>query len=125
VTETSEGSGTGDTALGVLDALPADSPYPGITRRSLDAKGASVVWYAFEPGAGFPLHRHSQEQITIVEAGSVSLRTADRTHHLEAGAWVVTAGGVDHGITAGDSGARISIVLVPRRAAGERVEVVE
>jgi quercetin dioxygenase-like cupin family protein len=122
VTDSSESSGT---TAGVLDALPADAPYPGITRRSLDAKGASVVWYAFEPGASFPLHRHPHEQITIVEDGSVSLRTGDETHELDAGAWVVTAGGVDHGITAGDSGARISIVLVPRRAAGERVEVVE
>jgi quercetin dioxygenase-like cupin family protein len=109
--------------LATLEDLRADEPYPGIQRRSLDGDGASVVWYTFEPGASFPLHRHSQEQITVVDDGSIAMRLAASTQELTAGGLVVVAGGVAHGITAGAAGARIMIVLVPRRGAAERVEV--
>lgn len=107
-----------------IDALPAAEPYPGVRRRELHGEGASVYWYEFEPGAAFPLHRHHQEQITIVEAGTVTMRTGpDDGRELGAGAYAVTAAHVEHGITGGPAGARIMIVLTPRRAAGETVEV--
>jgi len=69
----------------------------------------------FEPGATFPLHRHAQEQVTLVEEGEVRLTVADATETLTAGAWSVTPGDVEHGITAGPAGARIVAVLSPRR----------
>jgi quercetin dioxygenase-like cupin family protein len=109
---------------GSRDDLVADAPYPGIERRTLDGRGATVVWYEFAPAARFPQHRHPQEQITVVEAGTVSLSGADDDAvTLGAGDWSTLAGGVEHGITAGPDGARIVIVLVPRRAAGEQPEV--
>jgi quercetin dioxygenase-like cupin family protein len=111
-------------STGTITALDVDTPYPGIERRRLDSDGASVLWYAFEPGAAFPLHRHPQEQITLVEEGTVTLRGGDdEPLELAAGDWTITAGGIEHAIAAGTAPARIMIVLTPRRAVGETVEV--
>ena len=112
--------------VGTIEGLGVDAPYPGITRRTLDGQGASLVWYAFEPGARFPLHRHPQEQITVVEEGTVRMRIgASEERVLGVGAFSALPGGVEHGITAGPDGARIMIALVPRRAAGEQPEVLD
>jgi quercetin dioxygenase-like cupin family protein len=109
---------------GTIDALDIATPYPGVTRRELHGDGASLYWYAFEPGASFPLHRHHQEQITLVEEGTITMGIGpDGTRELSAGDWALTEGGLEHGITGGADGARIMIVLTPRRAVGETVEV--
>jgi quercetin dioxygenase-like cupin family protein len=111
---------------GALGDLPVDRPYPGVERRRLDGDGVTLVWYAFEPGAAFPVHRHRQEQVTVVEAGTVTMRSGpDDVRELGPGAYSVLPGGVEHGITAGPGGARIMIALVPRRAAGEQPEVLD
>jgi quercetin dioxygenase-like cupin family protein len=107
-----------DAAIGRLDELAPETPYPGVVRRSFDAQGATVTAYEFEPGASFPVHRHAQEQITLIERGSVRMTIGEREVELAAGAWSVVPGGVEHGITAGDSGARFTAIVVPRRAAG-------
>jgi quercetin dioxygenase-like cupin family protein len=108
-----------------FDQLPADEPFPGVLRRRLDAAAATMTSYAFQPGARFPVHRHDEEQITLVDEGSVVLRLRDRAQELGRGAWVVIAGGVDHGITAGADGARITAIVVPRRGDGTAFEIVE
>jgi unsaturated pyranuronate lyase len=95
--------------------LDAEAPHPGLRRRMLHSERVTVVEYVFEPGASFPLHRHAQEQVTLVEAGEVRLTVAGETETLAAGAWSVIPGDVEHGITAGADGARIVAVLSPRR----------
>jgi quercetin dioxygenase-like cupin family protein len=77
----------------------------------------TVSEYTFEPGASFPLHRHVQEQVTLVEAGEALLTVGGTTTVLSAGAWSVMPGGVEHGITAGAEGARIVAIVSPRREA--------
>jgi predicted metal-dependent enzyme (double-stranded beta helix superfamily) len=80
--------------------IEAETPYPGILRRTIHSERMTLSEYTFAPGATFPLHRHTQEQVTLIEAGEVRL----------------TAGG----ITAGPDGARIVAILSPRRrSAGE------
>lgn len=105
-----------------IEALERDSPYPGVERRALHSDGASIYWYRFEPGAAFPQHRHVQEQVTIVQEGEIALRTADGVQRLGAGDAVVSPPWEEHGITA-ETAARFMIVLTPRRAEGEGVEV--
>jgi quercetin dioxygenase-like cupin family protein len=100
---------------GDVAALPADEPYPGVIRRTFDGEGATVSIYEFAPGATFPLHAHPQEQITLVDAGTVEMRIGDDTHRWAAGAWSVVPGDVPHGITAGPRGARITAIVTPRR----------
>jgi quercetin dioxygenase-like cupin family protein len=103
---------------GRFEHLEAESPFPGIVRRTLTTAQATVTEYRFEPGATFPSHHHPQEQTALILDGKVHLTAAGETQTLAAGAWSVVAGGVPHGITAGDAGARFLVVLVPRREPG-------
>ena len=111
--------------IGSFDALPHDRPYPGLQRRAFDSAGATVTEYRFEPGASFPVHRHPQEQITLIAEGEVEMTIDGRVSQLRAGDWSVVAPEVEHGITAGPEGARILAIVVPRRAGPDAITVVE
>jgi quercetin dioxygenase-like cupin family protein len=113
------------STLGSFDALPAKEPYPGLRRRTFDSAGATVNEYSFEPGASFPLHRHPQEQITVVLDGEVEMTIAGSASPLSAGAWSVVGPGVEHGITAGPGGARILAIVVPRRQGADAYAIIE
>jgi unsaturated pyranuronate lyase len=102
---------------GSLDGLPVETPFPGVRRRTFSSLQATVAEYSFDPGARFPLHRHVQEQITLVQEGDVEFTADGRSQQLSPGEWSVVAGGVEHGIRAGARGARFLAVLVPRRSA--------
>jgi quercetin dioxygenase-like cupin family protein len=100
---------------GSFDELPVESPYPGIQRTSFDSDGATVTRYRFEAGARFPLHRHEQEQLTMITAGRVTFVVDGSPRELGPGDWSVVPGGVEHGLEAGDQGAEFLAVVVPRR----------
>lgn len=100
---------------GSLDGLAVETPFPGVRRRTFSSQQATVAEYSFDPGARFPLHRHAQEQTTLVLEGDVELVADGRRERLAAGDWSVLAGGVEHGIRAGARGARFLALLVPRR----------
>ena len=106
-----------DPATGRIDELEADVPYPGVVRRAFHGQGATVTAYEFRPGASFPVHRHAQEQITLIDQGTVRMTIGERELELAAGGWSVVPPGIAHGITAGDAGARITAIIVPRRQA--------
>ena len=114
-----------DTTFGSFDALPAEQPYPGLRRRTFDSAGATVNEYLFEPAARFPLHRHPQEQITLIEAGDVEMTIAGEVLRLGAGDWSVVGPEVEHGICAGETGARVLAIVVPRRSDAGAYTVVE
>src|SRR4051794_37433980 len=113
------------TRLGRFAELARDEPYPGLERRTFDASGATVNEYRFEPGARFPVHTHPQEQITLVEEGEVEMTIRDDVEVLAAGDWSVVAPEVPHGIRAGDTGARILAIIVPRRSNATAYTVLE
>jgi unsaturated pyranuronate lyase len=107
-----------EPAVGTFAGLASDEPYPGVVRRTFDAAGATVTSYEFSPGASFPLHRHPHEQITLVDEGSVRMRIGEDEPELSTGGWSVVPGGIEHGVTAGPTGARITAIIVPRRESG-------
>jgi quercetin dioxygenase-like cupin family protein len=115
----------GRTTLGSFNALAPDEPYPGLQRRAFDSVGATVTEYRFEPAASFPLHKHPQEQITLIAEGDVEMTIGGASTRLSAGAWSVIPGEVEHGIQAGDEGARVIAIIVPRRQAAGAYTVVE
>ena len=105
---------------GSFAGIEAETPYLGIRRRTFHSERMTFSEYTFAPGATFPLHRHTQEQVTLIEAGEVRLTAGGATETFAAGAWSVMPAGVEHGITAGPDGARIVAILSPRRrSAGE------
>lgn len=109
--------------VGTFAATPEEEPFPGVRRRSFDGAGATVTEYRFEPGATFPNHRHAQEQITIVTEGVVSMTIGGEATEIGPGGWSVVAPEVEHGITAGEEGARFTAIVVPRRGAADEYEV--
>ena len=110
---------------GSFAELDATEPFPGIERRVVEADGATLSRYVFRPSGRFPQHVHPQEQITIVESGEIELNVAGERTMLRAGGWSVVPGGVEHGITAGATGAAILAIVVPRRAAPAEITLVE
>lgn len=103
------------THFGSFDQIGVERPYEGINRRVLTTSKATVQEYFLEPDATFPLHRHPQEQLTLVLEGELSFTSGGDGHQLTAGSWSVVLGDVDHGITAGSAGARFLAILVPPR----------
>lgn len=113
------------STLGSFDSLQVEEPYPGLRRRTFDSDGATVNEYTFAPGASFPLHRHPQEQITLVLEGKVTMTIERSSSELAAGAWSVVGPDVEHGITAGAKPARILAIVLPRRRSADAYTVVE
>ena len=85
---------------GRFDELPAEEPYDGVSRCSFDGDGA-----------------------TVIEEGEVELTVGDRTIRLEAGSWSVVAPDVEHGIRAGEGGAKLLAIVVPRRTSSTAYSV--
>jgi quercetin dioxygenase-like cupin family protein len=115
----------GQVTLGTLDAIDPDEPYPGLQRRTFDGVGMTVTEYRFAPLARFPLHKHPQEQATLIVDGDIEMTIAGELSHLSAGGWSIVPGGVEHGIRAGAQGARVVAIIVPRRQTAEAYTVVE
>jgi len=111
--------------VGSFDALPIEQPFAGVTRRSVTTSRMTIAHYAFEPGATFPLHSHAQEQWTLVERGSVEMTIAGERTPMQPGDWTLVDGGVQHGITAGEGGARILAIVAPPRASSGEYELAE
>ena len=116
---------TNEVDIGAFASLASDQPHPGVTRRTMSSQRATVTSYAFEPGAAFPAHSHAQEQITIVQSGTVEMTIGDDVHALGAGGFTVVAPEVEHGVTAGDGGAEILAVIVPPRATPDAYTVAD
>jgi quercetin dioxygenase-like cupin family protein len=114
-----------EPVVGRFDDLSEDEPYPGVHRRAFDSERATVTAYHFEPGAEFPLHRHPQEQVTLVEQGVIVFTVGGEPNELHPGSWSVVGPNVEHGLRAGADGARILAVLVPRRESADGYEVLE
>jgi quercetin dioxygenase-like cupin family protein len=109
---------------GRFAAEDADEPYPGVRRWSFDSDGATVTRYEFGPGASFPIHRHEQEQITVITGGAVTFTVDGAPQPMQAGDWSVVGPGVEHGMVAGPDGVDFVAMVVPRRASRDAYEVV-
>lgn len=108
---------------GSFRSAQSEEPFPGVSRRALTTQRATVTQYTFSPGATFPLHSHPQEQITLVESGSVEMSIDGKRLKLAAGGWAVVEPEVAHGITAGASGAAVLAIVSPPRGAANDYEL--
>lgn len=110
---------------GSFEGLPAEEAYPGVLRRSFSSEQATVTAYRFGPDARFPLHRHPEEQILLVEEGQVEFTVDGERERLRAGDWSIVGPNVEHGLRAGPEGARLLAVLVPRRQRSDAYTLTE
>lgn len=90
-------------------------PFPGITTKRIDLGNLTMVQYSFESNCTFPLHRHPEEQVVMIESGSCTMKTDKGTYELKAGDVAFNPSMEPHGITSGDQGVVFVNLLTPRR----------
>jgi quercetin dioxygenase-like cupin family protein len=102
-----------------------ERPYEGVSRRKFSSDHSTFTAYEFAPGATFPIHRHSNEQVTLIQEGELEFTIDGTPKRMGPGEWSVIPGGIPHGITAGDEGARFVAIVTPRRQSDNDYEVLE
>jgi quercetin dioxygenase-like cupin family protein len=118
-------AGAEAATTGSFAELPREDPFPGVRRQALNTSRLTMARYTFAPGATFPIHSHHQEQVTVIEAGSVEMTIGGSVTRLEAGDWSLVEPDVEHGITAGGDGARVLAVVAPPRSSSDEYDVAE
>lgn len=93
-----------------------EAAQPGIVKRSFTGQHITYVRYLFEPGATFALHRHAQEQLCLLEYGTLTCTIDKQRVSLTAREVMLIPVNVPHTMSAGDSGALLNCVLSPPRS---------
>ena len=92
---------------------------PGVERQTVHGERQSLVRYRYAPGAVFPVHRHPQEQVTVVLSGRIEFEIGGERREVGPGEVVVIPGGVVHGAAVvGDDAVETLNALSPRRESG-------
>lgn len=60
-------------------------------------RGLVVLWEVLAPGDRIPLHRHTMEEILIIDEGVAEVRLGDETQTVRSGAVVFVPAGIAHG----------------------------
>ena len=100
-------------------ALPTEVVLPGVERQTVQGDRQTLVRYRYAPGAVFPVHRHPEEQITVVLGGRIAFEVDGERREVGPGEVVVIPGDVPHGATVvGDEPVETLNTLSPRRLTG-------
>jgi len=87
---------------------------PGLERKMLNGEKLSFARMNFVPGTKVPRHQHSNEQITLITAGTMLLQMDDREITLNKGDIILIPANVPHGATAVGETESLEI-FAPRR----------
>ena len=96
-----------------------------VRRRVSQGSNMTVSRYRFEPGGEFPLHRHEQEQVTVVLSGEVTMTVEDESHRLNPGDSIIIAPNVPHRGSVGSRGAEVVGIVAPPRSDTSEINFVE
>ena len=89
--------------------------WDGIGARALHGEQVSFAVIELDPGSVVPEHRHLNEQLGVLVAGSMRFRIEDDERVVEPGdTWVIPAN-APHEVAAGPQGAVAVEVFAPRR----------
>jgi quercetin dioxygenase-like cupin family protein len=93
-----------------------ETVFTGITRQVVHGERQTLVRYIYEPGAVFPVHRHPEEQITIVLSGQIEFDVDGTPFVLGAGQVAIIPADVPHGAkVVGNETVETFNMLSPRR----------
>ena len=76
-----------------------EHPFAGIERQTVHGENQTIVRYIYQPGSIFPVHRHPEEQVTIVLSGSIDFTVDGRPLTLSAGESALIPADVPHRAT--------------------------
>jgi len=94
--------------------IESETMSAGLRRQMLNGEKISLGRMRFEPGTKVPWHKHPNEQITIVTAGTLLMHLDQREITLGAGEMILVPGDVPHAAVALDETETIEI-FAPRR----------
>jgi quercetin dioxygenase-like cupin family protein len=81
-------------------------------QQRIDPETGGITYYAMFPaGTHFDRHWHTHDEFVSVMAGEVDLELGDETYRLEAGAYVVIPGGMNHSWDVPELGEVIILVV--------------
>ncbi|MGZ4272473.1 MAG: cupin domain-containing protein [Solirubrobacteraceae bacterium] len=113
------------SAFEELSAMAPQRIWEGVLARAVHGERVSLAVVELDAGSVVPEHRHENEQVGVIVAGSLRFRIGDEIRVLASGgAWCIPAN-VPHGVEAGPEGAVAIEVFAPPRddwGALERVE---
>lgn len=98
---------------------------PLVHRRVAQGVNMTVSHYRFGPGGEFPLHKHKQEQITLVIGGEVTMTIDGHSSRLGPGEWLIIRPDVPHSGLVGASGAEVIGIVAPPRADSKEIQFLE
>lgn len=98
---------------------------PLVRRRVTQGTNMTVSRYEFGPGGEFPLHKHTQEQITLVIRGDVTMTMEGESRRLSAGDLIVIPPDVPHHGSVGSHGAEVVGIVAPRRSDATEIQFLE
>jgi quercetin dioxygenase-like cupin family protein len=93
-----------------------------VVARAIHGERQSLAVVELDPNALVPEHRHEQEQLGIVIAGSLEFRIGDETKHLGSGETWTIPSNVPHEVIAGPLGAVVIDVFAPVRSDWDALE---
>jgi quercetin dioxygenase-like cupin family protein len=96
--------------------------WEGVVARGLHGERMTMALIELDPDAVVPEHRHENEQLGILLAGSMTFRIADETKTVvPGGTWTIRAN-VPHSVEAGPDGAVLFEIFAPLRDDWSRFE---
>jgi len=99
--------------------------WDGVGARAVHGEQVSFVVVELDPGSVVPEHRHVNEQLGVLAAGSMRFRIGGEERVVEPGdIWAIPAN-VPHEVEAGARGAVAVEVFVPRRDDWAGLEVLD
>ncbi len=79
-----------------LDALPREQLSPDIARQALHGDLLTLSRWTLKAGSGVPMHKHPNEQVTIILAGRSVATSGGRSYDLGPGDVILFPPNVEH-----------------------------
>jgi len=110
------------SAFADLAGVPPRPIWDGVLVRSVDGERLTLGVVELDAGSVVPEHRHENEQLGMVLAGSLTFRVGDESRDLgPGGTWSIPAN-VPHEVHVGPDGAVVIDVFAPGRADWAAIE---
>lgn len=111
------------SSTGDFDEMDSYTPFEGVDATAFSTPLMTVTRYEIETGKGFPLHRHPEEQVVVMETGEAEFTIGDQVHRLGPGSWAAVPPNIDHGLKAGSGGCRFICIVAPPRKSADDYEI--
>jgi len=98
-----------------LEAIAPLRIWDGIRGRAVTGEGVTLAVIELAADSVVPEHRHPNEQLGVLIAGSMTFRIGDQTRELVVGDTWNIPGDVPHEVHTGPEGAVVAEVFAPRR----------